>query len=76
MFLTVKADVSDVSQQLLPIDVAHAGAEARKPRAEISMHPVQRVGHGVHRIHHKLHLPFLLVAGVPSDLLQPCKETT
>ncbi len=37
------------------------------------MHAVQRVGHGVHRVHHKLHLSLLLISGVPADFLQSCK---
>lgn len=74
MFLTIKADVSDVSQQLLAIYVAHAGAKAWISRAEVPMHAMQRVGHGVHRVHHKLHLPLLLVSGVPANLLQACNK--
>lgn len=74
MFLTIKADVSDVSQQLLAIYAAHAGAKAWISQTEVPMHAVQRVGHGVHRVHHKLHLPLLLVSGVPANLLQACNK--
>lgn len=76
MFLTIKADISDVSQQLFAIYVAHAGTKAWISRAEVPMHAVQRVGHGIHRVHHKLHLSLLLISGIPADLLQPCKKRT
>lgn len=69
--LTVEADSADVGQQLLAVDVGHARAEARVSGAELAVHVVQSVGHGVHGVHHKLNLPLLLVGGVTAHFLQP-----
>ena len=38
-------------------------------RTQVPLHVVERVGHGVHRVNHELHLPFLLVLGVDPDAL-------
>lgn len=65
-----------MAQQLLAVDVGHAGAEARVAVAELAVHAVQGVGHGVHGVHHELDLALLLVAGVASNLLQACQGKT
>lgn len=67
---TVKADIADVTQQLLAVDVAHARAESWASGAQVSMHAVKSMSHGINCIHHKLHLPLLLEAGVPAHFLQ------
>lgn len=60
-----------MAEQLLAVDaVGHARAQARVAVAELAVHVVQRVGHGVHGVHHELHLALLLVAGVAAHLLQ------
>lgn len=68
---TIEAHGADVGQQLLAVDVGHAGTEARGAGAQLAVHVVQGVGHGVHGVHHELHLPLLLVGGVTAHLLQP-----
>lgn len=65
-----------MAEQLLAVDVGHAGAEAGVAVAELAVHAVQGVSHGVHGVHHELHLALLLVAGVASHLLQACKGKT
>lgn len=65
-----------MAEQLLAVDVGHAGAEARVAVAELAVHAVQGMSHGVHGVHHELHLALLLVAGVASHLLQACKGKT
>lgn len=67
IWLTIEVDSADVAEQLFAVDVGHARAEARVPVAELPVHVVQGVGHGVHGIHHELNLAFLLVAGVPTN---------
>lgn len=69
--LTIEVDGADVSQQLPAIDVGHPGARAGVTGAQLAVHVVQRVGHGVHGVHDELDLPLLLVGGVTADLLQP-----
>ena len=56
-----------MAEQLFAVDVGHARAEARVPVAELPVHAVQGVGHGVHGVHHELNLALLLVAGVPTN---------
>lgn len=65
-----------MAEQLLAVDVGHAGAEAGVAVAQLAVHTVQGVGHGVHGVHHKLDLALLLVAGVASHLLQACEGKT
>lgn len=66
--LTIKADSANVAEQLFAVDAGHARAEARVSVAELPVHAVQGVGHGVHRVHHKLNLPLLFVTGITTDL--------
>lgn len=68
--LTVEVDAPDVAEQLLPVDVGHAGAQPGVSGAQLAVHAVEGVGHSVHRVHHKLHLPLLLIGRVPAHLLQ------
>lgn len=69
--LTIEVDSTNVAEQLFAIDVAgHAGAETRVAVAELPVHAVQGVGHGVHRIHHKLNLTLLLVTGITTNFFQ------
>lgn len=68
--LTVKADIADVTQQFLAVNVAHAKAESWASRAQVSVHAVKSMSHGIYCIHHELHFPLLLKAGVPTHLLQ------
>lgn len=68
-WLTVEAGVADVLQQRLSFRGLHPWADAGIIGAQVLVHIVQGVGHGVHRVNHKLHLPFLLVLGVDSDAL-------
>lgn len=73
--LTSEVDSTDVAEQLLPIDVVgHARAEARVAIAEIPVHAVESVCHGVDGIHHKLNLPLLFIVGITADLFQACKK--
>ena len=69
--LTIEVNGADVSQQFFPIDVGHARTQPGGSGTELAVHVVQSVGHGIHGVHHKLHLPLLLVGGVTADLLQP-----
>lgn len=69
--LTVEVDRSNVAEQLLAVDAAgHSRAQTRVAVAQLPVHVVQGVGHGVHRVHHELNLPFLFVAGIPADFFQ------
>lgn len=72
--LTVEVNGADVGQQFFAVDVGHARTQPRVPGAELAVHVVQSVGHGVHGVHHELHLPLLLIAGVAADFLQPWKR--
>lgn len=63
-----------MAEQLLAVDASHARAEARVPVAELPVHAVQGVGHGVNGVHHKLNLSLLLVAGVTANFLQTCQR--
>lgn len=67
--LTVEAGAADVLQQCLSFRGLHPWANAGIIWAQVLVHIVQGVGHGVHRVNHKLHFPFLLVLGVDSDTL-------
>lgn len=67
--LTVEAGAADILQQRLPFRGLHSGANAGVVGAQVLVHVVQGVGHGVHRVDNKLHFPFLLVLGVDSDAL-------
>ena len=67
--LTVEAGAADVLQQRLPFRGLHSWANAGMVRAQVLVHVVQSMGHGVHRVDHKLHFPFLLVLGVDSNAL-------
>lgn len=70
VWLTVEAGAADVLQQCLSFRGLHPWANAGIIRAQVLVHIVQGVGHGVHRVNHKLHFPFLLVLGGISDALQ------
>lgn len=65
-----------MAEQLLAVDVGHAGAESGVAVAELAVHAVQGVSHGVHGVHHELDLALLLVAGVAAHLLQACQGKT
>lgn len=65
-----------MAEQLLAVDVGHTGAKAGVAVAELTVHAVQGVGHGVHGVHHELDLALLLIAGVASHLLQACEGKT
>lgn len=67
--LTVEAGVAYVLEQRLPLDGLHLRTDARVIGAQVPVHVVKSVGHGVHGVNHKLHLPFLLVLGVDPDAL-------
>lgn len=69
VWLTVEAGVADVLQESLSFRGLHSRANARVVGAQVLVHVVQGVGHGVHRVNHELHFPFLLVLGVHSDAL-------
>lgn len=72
--LTVEVDRSDILQEEASLHRVHAAAHASAAGTQILVHAVQRVGHGVHRVDHKLDLPLLLVVGVPADPLLPCRH--
>lgn len=74
--LTVEVHAADVLEQLLASCVLHLGADPRVVGAEVLVHVVQRVCHGVHSIDHKLDLPLLLVVGVFANSLLPCTVKT
>lgn len=63
-----------MAEQLFAVDASHARAEAWVAVAELPVHAVQSVGHGVHGVHHKLDLSLLLVAGVAPNLFQTCRR--
>lgn len=65
-----------MAEQLFAVNVSHARAEARVSVAKLPVHAVQGVGHGVHSVHHKLDLPFLLVAGVEAHFFQSCRRNS
>lgn len=67
--LTVEAGVAYVLEQSLPLGRLHVWTDARVVGAQLPLHGVESVGHGVHRVNHKLHLPLLLVLGVDPDAL-------
>lgn len=72
--LTVEADRPDVLQELLATSVLHLLTNSRLVRTKVLLHVVQGVGHGIHRVDHKLHLPFLLIFGVCSYSLLSWKK--
>lgn len=63
-----------MAEQLFAVDASHARAEARVSVAELPVHAVQGVGHGVHGVHHKLDLSLLLVVGVAANFFQTCQR--
>lgn len=67
--LTIEAGVTNVLQQSLSFSGLHMWTNARMIRTQVLLHVVQSVGHGVHRVNHELHLPFLLIFGVNPDAL-------
>lgn len=67
--LTVEAGAADVLQQRLSFCGLHPWANTGMVGAQVLVHVVQSMGHGVHRVDNKLHFPFLLVLGVDSDAL-------
>lgn len=67
--LTVKIDPADVLEEHAPFHGVHLVADAHGAGAEVRVHAVQGVGHGVHGIDHKLHLALLFVLGVSADPL-------
>lgn len=73
--LTIKIDGTDVTQQHSPIHRVHFVTNAHRTWTEVNVHAMECVGHGVHGVNHKLHLPFLLVTGVAAHLLQTCTNT-
>lgn len=74
--LTVEVHCADVAEQLFAVDASHARAEPRVSVAELPVHAVQGVGHGVHGVHHELDLSLLLVAGVAADFFQTCRRNS
>jgi len=74
--LTVEVHAADVLEQLFAPRVLHLGADPRVVGAEVLVHVVERVGHGVHSIDHELHLPLLLVVGVFANPLLSCTSNT
>lgn len=57
-------------EQMGAINGIHFGAQAHLPRAELPVHVVQGMSHGVDGVDNKLHLSLLLVVGVlPYSLL-------
>lgn len=67
--LTIEADTADVLEEFLPSSQIHLGADAGVLWTQVSLHVVEGVGHGVHRVDHKLNLTLLLVLGVNADAL-------
>lgn len=67
--LTVEADAADVLEQFLPPRQVHLRADAGVLRAQVPLHVVQGVGHGVHGVYHELDFTLLLVLGVDADPL-------
>lgn len=66
---TRKVDVADVLEQHRAVNCVHLGAEAHLSGAQVLVHVVQRVRHGVHGIDHELDLPLLFVGRVLADPL-------
>lgn len=67
--LTIEADTADVLEQFLPSSQIHLRADAGVLWTQVSLHVVEGVGHGVHRVDHKLDLTLLLVLGISADTL-------
>lgn len=67
--LTVEADAADVLEEFLPSGQVHLGADAGVLGTQVPLHVVEGVGHGVHRIDHKLDLTLLLILGINADTL-------
>lgn len=63
-----------MAEQLFAVDASHARTEARVSVAELPVHAVQGVGHGVDGVHNKLNLSLLLVAGVAANFFQTCRR--
>lgn len=65
--LTVEVDRANVAEQFFAVNVGHARAEAGVAVAELPMHAVQGVGHGIHGVHHELNLPLLFITGITAN---------
>lgn len=74
--LTVEVNAAYVLEQLFASRVLHLGADPRVVGTEVLVHVVERMGHGVHSIDHKLDLPLLLVVGVFANSLLSCTLKT
>lgn len=60
-----------MTEQLFSVDVlGHPRTQTRVAVAELSVHPVKGVRHGINCIHHELNLPFLLITGIPTNFFQ------
>lgn len=67
--LTVEIDPTNVLEEHPPFHGVHLVADAHGAGAEVGVHAVQGVGHGVHRVDYKLHLALLFVLGISADPL-------
>lgn len=65
--LTIKIDGTDVTQQHSSIHRVHFVTNAHRTWTEVNVHAMECMGHGVHGVNHKLHLPFLLICRIPAD---------
>lgn len=68
--LTVEVNTADVLQQLLAPCMFHLWADTRIIAAQILVHLMEGMSHGINSIDHKLNSPLLLIVGVfPNSLL-------
>ena len=58
---TCEVDIADVLEQQCAVDAIHLGAEADFSRAEILVHVMQSMSHGINCVNHKLDLPLLFI---------------
>lgn len=70
--LTIECDTADVLEQFLSPGQVHIGTDPRDVGTQVSLHVVKGVGHGVHRIDHKLNLPLLFILRVRPNPLLAC----
>ena len=74
--LTGEVEVPDVFEQQGAVEGVHLGAEAHGAGAQLAVHVVERMGHGVDGVDDKLYLPLLLVQRVVPYPLLICNSNT
>lgn len=62
--LTIKMYIADVPQEIFSTNWVHRRADANVAGAQVFVHVLQCMGHGIYSIDHKLNFTFLLVLGM------------